>query len=197
MEQDQADSFTFNHEHSSVSSSSLDTIEAEYSDENGVENLDDIDAENSDQTGDGSDETDFDDSTDETSSNEEEESPDTGREMNAVLNEDSTPDWTHILSIGLLSIMDKHSLSYACVNDMVNLLKMSVPNFESSFHALLKKYVQPKDSLEIHRFCSGCMSLLESDTSCTMSECKTKELPVSSFIEIRVEYQLKLLFTGI
>ena len=133
MEQDQADSFTFSHENSSISSSSLDTIEAEHSYENGVENLDNIDAENSDQTGGGSDETDFDDSTDETSSNEE-ESPDTGREMSTVLNEDSTPDWTHILSIGLLSIMDKHSLSYACVHGMVNLLKMLVPNFESSLH---------------------------------------------------------------
>ena len=212
MEQNQPDSFNFSHENSSLSSSSSDTIQAEHSDENdaenldeigaenldeiGAENLDEIGIENLDQTGDGSDATDFDDSTDETSSNEE-ESLDTGPEMNAVVNKDNTPDWSHILSIGLLSIMDKHSLSYACVNDMVNLLKMSVPNFDSSLHALLKKYVQPKDSLEIHRFCSGCMSLLESDTSCTMSECKANDLPVSSFIEVRVEYQLKLLFTGI
>lgn len=108
-----------------------------------------------------------------------------------------TPDFDHAFSIGLLSIMDKHSLSYACVTDILKLFSVSLPDFaSSSLHMLLKKYVQPMDSLQIHHCCGVCMKLLESGTSCTMPECMAKGLPTSSFVEVKIDYQLKLLFSG-
>lgn len=102
----------------------------------------------------------------------------------------TTSDFDHALSIGLLSIMDKHSLSYACVTDMLKLFQASQPGFSLSLHMLLKKYVQPKDSLKFHHCCSVCMKFLESATCCNIPECKAKGLSTSSFIEVRLDYQL-------
>ena len=128
----------------------------------------------------------------------EEERLDTDQQTDilAISSKHTTSNFDHALSIGLLSIMDKHSLSYACVTDMLKLFKVSVPGFSLSLHMLLKKYVQPKDSLKFHHCCSVCMKFLDSTTSCDLPECKAKGLPTSSFIELRLDYQLKLLFTG-
>lgn len=110
---------------------------------------------------------------------------------------DTMPSVDHTVNVGLLSIMDKHSLSYACVGDMLKLMSASVPNFvSSSLHVLLNEFVQPKESMRVHRCCGSCTKLLEPETTCNMPECIAQGLPISSFIEVRLDYQLQLLFTG-
>jgi len=50
--------------------------------------------------------------------------------------------------------MDKHSLSYACIEDILQLVSASVPNFaSSSLHVLLKQYTEPKESIRVHKCC--------------------------------------------
>lgn len=103
----------------------------------------------------------------------------------------------HAVNVGLLSVMDKHSLSYACVVDMLKLMSASVPSYvSSSLHMLLSEFVRPKDSMKVHQCCSSCTKLLEPETRCTMSECIAQGLPISSFIEVKLDYQLRLMFTG-
>ena len=103
----------------------------------------------------------------------------------------------HAVNVGLLSVMDKHSLSYACVGDMLKLMSASVPNFvSSSLHVLLNEFVQPKNSMKVHQCCGSCTKLLEPETICNIPECIAQGLPVSSFIEVKLDYQLQLLFTG-
>lgn len=106
-------------------------------------------------------------------------------------------DHSHSVDIALLSIMDKHSLSYACVEDILRLMSASIPNFtSSSLHVLLKQYVEPKDRMTVHQCCGNCCKLLQPGACCTMLECIESRLPVSSFIEVQLDYQIQLLFTG-
>ena len=106
-------------------------------------------------------------------------------------------DLDHSINVSLLSIMDKHSLSYACIEDILQLVSASVPNFtSSSLHVLLKQYTEPKESIRMHRCCGNCSKLLHPGTSCTMPECVVGGMPASTFIEVQLDYQLKLLFTG-
>ena len=103
----------------------------------------------------------------------------------------------HQFSVALLSIMDKHSLSYSCVTDLLKLFTVTVPNFSlCSIHTLFNKFTNFKESTRVHHCCGSCGKLLISDTKCTRSECLAKGLPDSSFIEVRLDHQLQVLFTG-
>ena len=103
----------------------------------------------------------------------------------------------HQFSIALLSVMDKHSLSYSCVSDLLKLFTATVPNFSlCSIHMLFNKFTNFKESTKVHHCCGYCGKLLVSNTKCTGSECLAKGLPDSSFIEVRLDHQLKVLFTG-
>ena len=96
-----------------------------------------------------------------------------------------------------MHLMDEHSLSYASISDMLQLMSASMPQYvPTSLHLLLKEFAQPKDGIEAHRCCGHSTKLLTKDSICTTPECIAQGLPVSSFIEVKLAYQLRLLFTG-
>jgi len=91
--------------------------------------------------------------------------------------------------------MDKHSLPYSCVADLLKLFAVTVPNFSPcSVHTLLNKFTNFKESTKIHRCCSFCTKLLTSDASCTRHNCVAKALPDSSLIKKKTAARLKSIF---
>lgn len=122
---------------------------------------------------------------------------DTSDADSSDLADSSVPSFNHQFSIALLSIMDKHSLSYSSVNDLIKLFSFSQPNFlSSSLHLLLKKFANFEDNTRLHHCCGFCTKLLKGNLSCIMPECQAQQLPVSSFIEVRLDRQLQVLFSG-
>lgn len=116
---------------------------------------------------------------------------------NTNIDPSTSVSFDHQFSVALLSVMDKHSLSYSCVADLLKLFTITVPNFSlGSVHTLFNKFTNFKESTRLHHCCGFCGKLLMSDTKCTRSECLAKGLPDSSFIEVRLDHQLKVLFTG-
>ena len=112
-------------------------------------------------------------------------------DANNYVDSSASLSFDHQFSVALLSIMDKHSLSYSCVANLLKLFKVTVPNFSlCSVHTLLNKFTNFKESTGIHHCCGFCAKLLRSDTKCTKSDCLAKGLPDSSFIEVRLDYLL-------
>ena len=142
----------------------------------------------------------FDDSSsfeDEISSGNDDELSNNCDAVNSSVDYSASVSFDHQFSVALLSIMDKHSLSYSCVADLLKLFTVTVPNFSPcSVHTLLNKFTNFKESTKIHRCCGFCTKLLTSDVSCMRSDCVAKALPDSSFIEVRLDHQLKVLFSG-
>ena len=99
----------------------------------------------------------------------------------------------HQFFIAMLSIMDKHCLSYFSVADLLKLFSVLLPNGSSSMHMLLKRFANFEENTKLHRCCT---KLLKSNVHCMVPECVTENLPVSTFIEVSLDQQLKILFSG-
>jgi len=118
-------------------------------------------------------------------------------QSNVNVDPSTSSSFDHQFSVALLSVVDKHSLSYSCVTDLLKLFTATVPNFSlCSAHMLLNKFTNFKESTRVHCCCGCCGKLLKADTKCTRSECLASGLPDSSFIEVRLDHQLQVLFTG-
>lgn len=95
-------------------------------------------------------------------------------------------------SVALLSIMHKHSLTYAAVSDILKLFSNSLPSPNSFPHTqdqLLKNVVTFYEDTVVHRCCTG---FLPSDSICSNAECQGANIPDSTFVEVCIEHvQLK------
>jgi hypothetical protein len=106
---------------------------------------------------------------------------------------------SHDCAIALLSIAHKHSLTYSAVTDILKLLSVSLPSpsfLPASHHGLFKSYVNYKEETVVHRCCGYCTNLLSQSSSCTVGECQDANIPDASFVEIRLDHQLRTLFSG-
>lgn len=103
-------------------------------------------------------------------------------------------------SVILLSIMNKHSLTYAAMDDILKLFSNSLPTsnfFPKTLHLLMKDYVDYEKDTIIHRCCGYCSQLLPSgSSSCFRVECRKHNLPDATFVEVCLDQQIKTLFSG-
>lgn len=105
---------------------------------------------------------------------------------------------THECSLMLLSIFNKHSISYSCVSDILKLFSqvLPVPNSLPRTHTtILKQFIDVEKYTTLHRCCGFCTRLLDSDSCCSRTECQLSSAS-NSFIEVRLDRQLQNLFSG-
>ena len=106
---------------------------------------------------------------------------------------------THNFSVALLSIVHRHSLTNSCVTDMLKLLHHTLPSpngLPKSYQTLLCDFVDYKGTVALHECCGYCTRLLESGSSCSITECQMANVSSASFIEIKLDKQLQKLFSG-
>ena len=83
-------------------------------------------------------------------------------------------------SLGLLSIIHKHNLTYSCVNDLLQFLVTVLPHpscIPRSNRALIKEFIDYKSSTIVHSCCGYCSKLLGSSSLCSKNECQAASLP--------------------
>ena len=97
-------------------------------------------------------------------------------------------------SLGLLSIIQKHNLTYSCVDDLLQFLITVLPHpscIPRSNRALIKEFIDCKSSTIVHSCCGYCSKLLGSSSLCSKSECQAASLPNATFVEVPLDSQLK------
>ena len=102
-------------------------------------------------------------------------------------------------SLGLLSIIQKHNLTYSCVDDLLQFLVTVLPHpscIPRSNRALIKEFIDYKSSTIVHSCCGYCSKLLGSSSLCSKSECQAASLPNATFVEVPLDSQLKERFSG-
>ena len=102
-------------------------------------------------------------------------------------------------NLGLLSIIQKHNLTYSCVDDLLQFLVTVLPHpscIPRSNRALIKEFIDCKSSTIVHSCCGYCSKLLGSSSLCSKSECQATSLPNAKFVEVPLDGQLKERFSG-
>ena len=106
---------------------------------------------------------------------------------------------THDFSLGLLAIIQKHNLTYSCVDDIIQFLVPVLPHpscVPRSNRALIKEFIDCKSSTIVHSCCGFCSKLLPPSSQCPRSECQAASLPNATFVEVPLDSQLKERFSG-
>ena len=101
--------------------------------------------------------------------------------------------------MALLSIAHKHSLTNACVTDVLTLLNYAFPSpngLPKSHTALLRDFVNYESTVAVHECCGYCTRQLESGSRCIVAECQMAKVSNASFIEVKLDRQLQKLFSG-
>lgn len=106
---------------------------------------------------------------------------------------------SHECSLALLSLMDKHRLTYSAVNDTLKMFSCVLPSpsyLQQSERSLIKKFIDYDKLTTVHRCCGFCTNLLPSGSDCTRNECQVAPVRAATFVEVSLECQLKTLFSG-
>ena len=107
---------------------------------------------------------------------------------------------THAFSVALLSIFHKHSLTYACVTDILKLIGQALPSpnyLPQTQYTIMRKFVDYNDDTLVHQCCGFCTRLLPLGSDCLQDECLASGVQKPSFIEVRLNKQLQHLFSGL
>ena len=105
---------------------------------------------------------------------------------------------SHEFSVALMSVYQKHNLTYSALEDILKLFQcvLSSPNaLPTSQHMVLKEFVTYDAETIIHRCCDTCCQLLP-DGSCTRRECRASGAKEATFVEVAIDAQLKERFMG-
>ena len=106
----------------------------------------------------------------------------------------------HDFSVALLSIFQKHSLTYSAVDDILKLFHCVLPApsaLPTSQHMLLKEFISYNSHTIVHRCCGSCCRLLSSGTlRCPRRECQASNVKEATFVEVMIDAQLKERFMG-
>ena len=101
-------------------------------------------------------------------------------------------------SVALLSLFQKHNLTYDALSDTLKLFKHILPaptTLPSTYHTLMKEFVCYDDHTVLHRCCACCTQLLSADDDgCSKEECR--DFGEATFLEICLDKQLKERFMG-
>ena len=101
-------------------------------------------------------------------------------------------------STALLSIAQKHSVSYSSITDILKIFSLTLPSpnlLPSSSFVLLNESVDYHSSTTIHRCCGFCADTLL-DSRCLKAECQLAGFRDSSFVQVSLKAQLQTLFSG-
>lgn len=104
----------------------------------------------------------------------------------------------HEFCVALLSVFQKHSLTYAAVDDLLQLFRCVLPapsSLPTSQHMLLKELVSYNSNTILHRCCGSCCQLLSSGR-CPRRECRASNSQEATFVEVKIDSQLKEKFMG-
>ena len=104
----------------------------------------------------------------------------------------------HECSIAILSIANKHNMSYSSTMDVLNLFTHILPSNSAppSYHMIMKELLNYQAYTTVHRCCGFCTRLLSTDSSCLQPECQLAKIPDSTFVEVHIANQLQVLFSG-
>lgn len=84
----------------------------------------------------------------------------------------------HEFSVALLSIFQKHSLTYSAVEDLLKLFHCVLPTpstLPTSQHMLFKEFISYDTNTILHRCCDSCCQLLSSG-KCSRRECQASNI---------------------
>ena len=102
-------------------------------------------------------------------------------------------------NVALLSLGQRHNLTYACLTAILQLLALMIPSpcsLPTSNHVLTKMFVDyPKETIT-HRCCGFCTRLLIDGESCARLQCRSAKEPDAKFVEIPLDAQLRERFEG-
>lgn len=105
----------------------------------------------------------------------------------------------HEFTIAFLSMFHQHRLTYSCGSDFLSFVNQVLPSpnlvIESPL-SLIEQLVKYNDVTTTHRCCGYCAQRLFDVSTCTRTECKSASLPDSSFIEVHLDKQLQVFFSG-
>ena len=104
----------------------------------------------------------------------------------------------HEFSVALLSIFQKHSLTYSAVEDLLKLFQCVLPTpsaLPTSQHMLLKEFISYDTDTILYRCCGSCCQLLSSG-KCSHRECQASSIKEATFVEVMIDAQLKERFMG-
>ena len=105
---------------------------------------------------------------------------------------------SHEFSVALMSVYQKHNLTYSAIEDILKLFQcvLSSPNaVPTSQHTLLREFVTYNTETILHRCCGTCCQLLP-DGSCTRRECRASGAREATFVEVAIDAQIKERFMG-
>ena len=100
--------------------------------------------------------------------------------------------------LALISKCHKHSLTYSAISDILKLFQSILPTpttLPPSLHLLLRDFVGYDASTVIHRCCGNCSQLLSSG-NCCRSECLASNTREATFVEVKIDSQIRERFTG-
>ena len=75
------------------------------------------------------------------------------------------------MCVGLLSLVQKHSLTNSCVTDLLKLFAIKSGTLPSSVYRVNSKFIDYKDYVKIYQCCGHCTQLLPSGKQCSILEC--------------------------
>lgn len=105
---------------------------------------------------------------------------------------------SHEFSVALMSVYQKHNLTYSAIEDILKLFQcvLSSPNaLPTSQHTLLREFVTYDADTILHHCCGTCCRLLPSG-SCTQRECRVSGAKEATFVEVAIDAQIKERFMG-
>lgn len=102
-------------------------------------------------------------------------------------------------SIAFLSMFYQHGLTYSCGTDFLSFVKRVLPSPNlviQSPHSVIEQLIKYNDATTTHRCCGYCAQPLVDVSTCVKTECVSASLPDSSFIEVHLDKQLQVYFSG-
>lgn len=106
---------------------------------------------------------------------------------------------SHDCSITLLSIMNKHCLTYSAMEDIIKLFCTALPTpntLPQSQHLLMKNFVSYDSDTKVHHSCGHCTQLLPLGSLCPRAECQRAGIADATFVEVFLDKQIQTLFSG-
>ena len=105
----------------------------------------------------------------------------------------------HEFDVALMSLCQRHNLTYACQDDIVKLMSTTYPSpnqVPHSSYLLRKMFVNFKEECSVTHFCGNCLSLLLPGATCSDSACSRSIEPDAVYIQLSLKKQLEKRLQG-
>ena len=98
----------------------------------------------------------------------------------------------HEFPVALLSIFQKHSLTYSAVEDLLKLFRCVLPTPNTLPTSQHKEFISYDTNTILHQCCGSCCQL--SSEKCSRRECQASIVKEATFVEIMIDPQRKYLW---